>query len=125
MHLLVKVLESHGKTLSRADENCCMFYVLELIIKMLCTDKSILNEGESHSTDTNPQTLKEQNRAISKDSAVKSDESKVEQKSVAIREKPHDELQYLELIQHIMDHGVLKSDRTGNLLQFVFNFECF
>lgn len=27
--------------------------------------------------------------------------------------KKHDELQYLEMIRHIMDNGIVKSDRTG------------
>ena len=29
--------------------------------------------------------------------------------------KKHDELQYLELIRHIMDSGIVKSDRTGDV----------
>ena len=64
---------------------------------MLSAEENVVNGVELTPVDTDAQSLKEQKNA-----------AKIK------RPKRHDELQYLELIQHIMDHGVVKSDRTGS-----------
>ena len=36
-------------------------------------------------------------------------------KKEPMKTQKHDEMQYLELIQHIIDHGSKKEDRTGEM----------
>ena len=50
--------------------------------------------------------------------SVNSETCLTESKEVPIKTSKHDELQYLELIQNILDNGTRKEDRTGNINTF-------